>query len=74
MIEYKINEFLALKLEEGKTNIYIKGKKFLQCKRLAINIPNQDIPLYDDIDSIDEAADLYKRHLHQNMKEASKCK
>jgi len=66
MIEYEINEFLALKLEEGKTQIYVNGKKFLQCTRLAITIPKQSIPIYDSIDSIDEAADLYQKHLYQN--------
>ena len=66
MIENEINEFLVLKLEEGKTQIYINGKKFRQCKRLAINIPKQSIPIYDTIDSIDEAADLYQKYLYQN--------
>ncbi|MFX0075707.1 MAG: hypothetical protein ACFE96_09705 [Candidatus Hermodarchaeota archaeon] len=66
MREYKINEFLSLKLEEGRTHIYVNGNKFIQCKRLAINIPNQDVPMYDNIDSIDEAADLYQKYLYQN--------
>ena len=35
--EYKINEFLTLKLENGKTVIYVKGKKFIQCKYLEID-------------------------------------
>jgi len=34
LIEYKINEFLSLKLEGSRTQIYVKGKRFLQCKRL----------------------------------------
>ncbi len=66
MIEKEINEFLVLKLEKGKTNIYVKGKKFLQCKRLAIFIPKQSIPIYDNIDSIDEAVDLYQKFLYRN--------
>jgi len=66
MIEYEINEFLALKLEEGKTHIYVNGKRFRQCTRLAITIPKQSIPIYNSIDSIDEAADLYQKHLYQN--------
>jgi len=66
MIEFEINEFLTLKSEHGKTYIYVKGKKFLQCKRLVINIIKQDIPNYDKIDSIDEAADAFKLSLWQN--------
>lgn len=66
LIEYKINEFLSLKLEGGRTHIYVKGKRFLQCKRLVLNISKKDVPIYDEIDSIDEAADLYQKHLYQN--------
>jgi len=66
LIEYKINEFLSLKLEKGKTQIYVKDKRFLQCKRLALNISKKDIPIYDEINSIDEAADVYQKHLYQN--------
>ena len=66
MIKKEINEFLTLKLEEGKTQIYVNGKKFLQCTRLAINIPKLSIPVYDNIDSIDEAAILYQKYLYRN--------
>ncbi|MGB5912147.1 MAG: hypothetical protein WBH31_13220 [Promethearchaeia archaeon] len=66
MLEYKINEFLTLRLEEGRTQVYVKGKRFLQCKRLVLNISKKDIPIYDDINSIDEAANLYQKHLYQN--------
>ncbi|MFX1478661.1 MAG: hypothetical protein ACFFCI_11085 [Promethearchaeota archaeon] len=66
MLEYRINELLTLKLENGKTNLYVKGKMFIQCKRLVLNISKQDIPNYDEIDSIDEAADKYKHTLWQN--------
>jgi len=31
---FKVNEFLILKLEKGKTNIYIKNRRFNQCKYL----------------------------------------
>jgi len=62
----KINEFITLKLENGKTFIYVNGKRFLQCIRLILNIPKNDTRLYDEIESIDEAADLYNKHLYQN--------
>jgi len=66
LIEYKINEFLSLKLEGGRTQIYVKGKRFLKCKRLVLNISKKDIPIYDEINSIDEATDLYQKYLYQN--------
>lgn len=32
MREFKVNEYITLKLEGGKTNIYVKGQLFNQCK------------------------------------------
>ncbi len=58
MKEFKINEFLTLKLEEGGTNIYMKGKLFIQCKYLMLNIPIEETERFDEIESIDEAADI----------------
>lgn len=59
--EFKVNEYITLKLESGESFIYIKGEKFLQCIRLVLNIGAKDITIYDQIDSIDEVADVYKR-------------
>jgi len=64
--EFKVNEYITLKLQRNKTFIYVNGKKFLQCIRLTLDIPRDDIELYDEIQSIDEAAGLYKRYLYQN--------
>jgi tetratricopeptide (TPR) repeat protein len=36
MKEFKVNKFINLKLEEGKSNIYIAGKLFNLCKNLKI--------------------------------------
>ena len=55
--EFKINDYLSLKLEVGKTNIYVKGELFQQCKFLLLNIPFDKISSFNDIDSIDEAAE-----------------
>lgn len=65
MHEFKINEFITLKLEDGKTNIYVLGEKFIQCKYLLLNIPAQDLGLYDEIDSIDEAAEKLDKSLER---------
>ncbi|MFX1499116.1 MAG: Rab family GTPase [Promethearchaeota archaeon] len=54
--QLKINDYIILKLENGKTNIYVGGKLFHQCKYLLLNIPINKIRDYDDIESIDEAA------------------
>ena len=67
MLEYKINDFLTLKLEEGITRIYVKGEEFLQCIRLAINIPISNTLMYDEVESIDQASEIYERIVHENQ-------
>ena len=65
-IEKEINQHITLKLEHGKTFIYVNGRRFIQCIRLVLNIQKDDIPLYDEIKSIDEAANVYKNYVYQN--------
>ncbi|MHA1892269.1 MAG: hypothetical protein ACTSYS_14845 [Promethearchaeota archaeon] len=64
MKEFKINEYITVKLEtfekdkgKSKTYIHVNGKRFSQCKYLMLNIPIDDVGYQDEIDSIDEAAD-----------------
>ncbi len=64
--EFKINKYITLKLERGKTFIYVNGKRFLQCIRLVLNIQKTKVQMYDEINSIDEAADLYTKQTFQN--------
>ena len=35
---FKINDYITLKHENDRTNIYVKGRFFNQCKYLLINI------------------------------------
>lgn len=72
MSEFKINDFIMLKLEDGKTNIYVLGEEFIQCKYLLINIPVQDIELYDEINSIDEATEKLDKSLERGNPEGFK--
>ena len=65
IINFKINEFLSLRLEKNKTKIYVDGQLFNQCKFLLFNISNEERPKYKDIDSIDEASELYDK-THEN--------
>ena len=57
MKEFIVNNFIQLRLVNGKTLIYIAGRKFKQCKFLLINVPFHQIESYKDIKSIDEAAE-----------------
>ena len=65
MSEFTINSFITLKLEDGKTNIYVLGEEFIQCKYLLMNIPVQDINKYNEIDSIDEVAEKLDKTLER---------
>ena len=55
--EFKVNDYLILRLENNRTNVYIKGKVFSQCKFLLLSIPAAKVREFDDIESIDEAAE-----------------
>jgi len=60
--EFEINDYLTLKLEEGKTKIYLKGVLLHQCKFLLLNIPveNDDEEEFDEIESIDSMKFSFK--------------
>jgi hypothetical protein len=63
--EFEVNEFLTVRLEEPfdpratryQTVIYIGGRYFRQCKFLLLDIPVDKVSSFDEIDSIDEAAE-----------------
>jgi small GTP-binding protein len=55
--KYKINEYLELRLEDAKTNIYVGGRLFNQCKHLLLDIPITNKKNYDKIESIGEVVE-----------------
>lgn len=55
---FKINEYITLKLEDNKTNVYILGELFKQCMGLMLNIPTDVLKKIDMIHSIDEIDDF----------------
>lgn len=60
MDEYKINTYITLKLENKKTNIYVKGENFgLHCKKLILNIKLDEFQNFDKFTSMDEFAEYY---------------
>ena len=62
-MEFIVNEFLSLKLEEDITMIYVAEEPFIQCKFLLLEIPTQTMTSLDDMKSIDEAAQELDRSL-----------
>ncbi|MFX1315201.1 MAG: hypothetical protein ACFE9T_05015 [Promethearchaeota archaeon] len=63
MQKFTINKFLDLRLENGKTNIYVNNVLFLQCKYLLLEIPIQETEYLEEITSIDEVANTLDRSL-----------
>ena len=61
--EFKVNEYITLKLEDNKTNIYVADELFLQCKKIILNINIHGIDTYDNARSIDEITELNKSRL-----------
>lgn len=61
-----------MKLEGGQTNIYVKGRRFQQCMYLLLNIPVDRIEEYDEIESIDEAAEKLDRSMEGNRNNISR--
>ncbi|MFX0103366.1 MAG: hypothetical protein ACFFCS_27645 [Candidatus Hodarchaeota archaeon] len=58
--EYKVNDYITLKLEGGKTAIYVDGRRFNHCMQLVLTIPASDVEKTNDYDSIDEIASYFK--------------
>lgn len=55
MLEFKVNNYISLKLQGADTTIYIDNEEFNQCTHLFLNIPEGEIKEFDEIRSIDEA-------------------
>ena len=64
--EFKVNKRILLRLEGKNTVIYVDDKRINICKRLFIVIPEKSTKTYDEIDSIDEASELYNQYLIDN--------
>ena len=59
----KINDHLSLRLENNKTNIYVGGRLFSQCKYLLLDISKGKSSELKKVESIDEA----EAKLNKNM-------
>ncbi len=68
MREFRVNEHISLKLEKKKTIIYVGGRQFHQCKFLLINIPKRIMRSFNDVESIDEAAERSYYHMEGDKK------
>ena len=64
--EFNANKYILLRLEGKFTVIHVNGKRFINCKRLIIVIPETNIEKYEGIESIDEVSDLSDHYLIDN--------
>ena len=64
LFEKKINDYITLRFENNRAIIYVAGRRIIQCVHLILNIPKDEVPMYDEIDSIDEIAEQHHRHGH----------
>ena len=62
---FKVNKYITLKLENNRTNIYVDGKEFNQCKFLLLNLPEHLIEKSEIIESIDGIDDLAEELNHE---------
>jgi len=63
-IKFKLNEFLTVWFESGKTVIYVKEKPFIICKYLLMNVPLGEV---NDYESIDQASEFYSKQLEMEI-------
>ena len=63
MSEFQIHKNLFLRLENGKTNIYINNQKFIHCKFLLLSVNIEELKSLNEIESIDEAAEKLDKSL-----------
>jgi len=62
--EFRVSDYLVLKLENNRTNIYVGGRLFNHCKYLLLNINCNEFKEYDELESIDEAAEKLGDPMH----------
>ena len=67
MEEFRINEYIKLKLEEKKTVIYINEIRFNQCKYLLLINPFRE-ENFEALNSIDEYSENLNSKLEMNLK------
>ena len=67
MKEFKINDYISLRLEKDKTNIYINDEKIIQCKYLLLQEPGDNSIVHDEnFPSIDRLAEGLDKSLELN--------
>ncbi|MFX1236144.1 MAG: leucine-rich repeat domain-containing protein [Promethearchaeota archaeon] len=64
--EFKVNDEITLRLEDGKTIIYVNDEKFLQCTHLIISASLGDLSK-KKVESIDDIESFHDEHLGEGV-------
>lgn len=72
MIEFKINNYITLKLENEATKIYVNKEEFDQCKYLLFGFNDENYKHFENIRSIDEVTEQLDHSLELPSNKTSK--
>jgi len=64
--EFKVNDTISLKLDNGNVNIYLNGELFRQCKAILLTRQFSELHDLNSIESVDELAETFE-HSYINM-------
>ena len=59
--EFKVNEYITLKLERNRTKIYVNKEGFEQCYIISVNVQVEKITSLNEVESIDKSSERYFR-------------
>ncbi|MFW9970997.1 MAG: leucine-rich repeat domain-containing protein [Candidatus Odinarchaeota archaeon] len=65
MQEFKVNDYLKVRLENNSTIIVVDFRPFIQCKYLLLNLKIEEIESLDELPSVDELADDLNHSLEE---------
>jgi hypothetical protein len=69
-LEFKVNDYLKLKLEGSKTFIYVAEERFRYCQIAILNIPALGLYPLKEFESMDEILNFYEKNVNfQHEKE-----
>jgi len=67
MNQFRVNKYILLKLEGDKTNIYVNGELFSQCKYLLVNKTLNELKKINDFESVDQLAESLNHSMEESL-------
>ncbi len=63
-LEFNVNDFLKLRLEDSKTFIYVGGEKFRSCQIVILSVPPTSLYPLKEFESMDEILNFYEENVN----------